>query len=113
MDIGKLDRKATIYSRTAGQDNYGSTTLTSATIAGYAWVKRINKKANAEMIGQGFPVIDKTYQFVSRYDTTTIKAGRYFTLSGDTNKYYINGVEEIGREQGLLLTVSTQESRSA
>lgn len=113
MNIGKLDRKATIYSRTAGRDIYGSTTLTNATIAGYAWVKRINKKSDSEKIGDAFPVIETNLQFVSRYDTTTIKAGRYFTLSGDSTKYYIKGIEEIGREQGLLLTVTTQISRSA
>jgi hypothetical protein len=112
MNIGKLDRKATIYSRTAGVDIYGSTTLTGDTIAGYAWVRRIDKKVDAEMIGAAYPVEQKTYEFISRYDATTLKMGRYFTLSGDTTKYQIEGIQEVGREEGMVLTVKTDQSRN-
>jgi hypothetical protein len=113
MNIGKLDRKATIYSRTAGVDYYGSTTLADEVVAGYAWLKRINKKAEAERLGAAFPVEEKTYQFVSRYDSSTIKMGRYFTFSGDSLRYHIEGIQELGRQEGMLLTVKTQSTRNA
>ena len=53
-----------------------------------------------------------TFEFVARYNETLWKAGRYFQIAQSTDKYWIRGVEEIGRKQGLKIYAEMQKDRS-
>lgn len=103
MNIGKLDTKVAVYERTLAQNDYGEMTAGSDTIDGYAWVKRINKKSTTSNKGPSIQIGENTYEFLTRYNSTTWYIGRYFKVVGFATKYWVRGVEEIGRKQGMMI----------
>ncbi len=113
MNIGKLDRYVGVYSRSTSQDSFGSINVPgSPVLIDNAWVKKIQKKS--EMVSQGGSnmINQNSFEFVARYNDTLWKAGFYFLISQDTNKYWIRGVEEIGRKEGMRIFVESENSRS-
>ena len=112
MNIGKLDRYVGVYERSRNQDSFGSINHTSTSLVDNAWVRKLQKKS--EMINQGGSnmINHNTFEFVARYNETLWKAGRYFQIAQSTDKYWIRGVEEIGRKQGLKIYAEMQKDRS-
>lgn len=113
MNIGKLDRYVGVYSRNTSQDSFGSINVPGApSFVDNAWVRKLQKKS--EMINQGGSnmINENTFEFVARYNETLWKAGRYFQIAQSADKYWIRGVEEIGRKQGLKIYAEMQKDRS-
>lgn len=103
MNIGKLDTKVAVYERTLAQNDYGEMTAGSDTIDGYAWVKRINKKSTTDNKGASIQIGENSYEFLTRYNSSIWFIGRYFQIVGESTKYWVRGVEEIGRKEGMMI----------
>lgn len=113
MNIGKLDRYVGVYSRSTSQDAFGSINVPgAASLIDNAWVRKVHKKSEMVSEGGSNMINQNSFEFVARYNTTLWKAGYYFLISQDTNKYWIRGVEEIGRKEGLRIFVEMEKSRS-
>jgi len=111
MNIGILDIQLRIYSVGDTKDDFGSVILGSPTAIGVVWAKRIPKKSFMTTEAQSSMINQNNFEFITRYDLT-VKAGRYFIIEGHTEKYYIRGVEEIGRKEGLKIYAESKLSRS-
>ena len=103
MNIGSLDTKVAVYERTLAQNDYGEMTAGSDAIDGYAWVKRINKKSTTDNKGVSIQIGENSYEFLTRYNSDIWFIGRYFQIVGESTKYWVRGVEEIGRKQGMMI----------
>ena len=59
--------------------------------------------------------IGRLDRYVGVYSRSTSQdsfAGYYFQISQDSNKYWIRGVEEIGRKEGMRIFAESENSRS-
>lgn len=112
MNIGKLDTYVGVYGTNGVVDAYGSYKTTSSDFIDNAWVKKIPKKSFMTTEAKSSMVNESSFEFMTRYNETLFKAGYYFLISGSSIKYYIRGVEEIGRKEGMKLFVESKVSRN-
>tara|TARA_R100000388_G_scaffold39921_2_gene30817 strand:+ start:3506 stop:3847 length:342 start_codon:yes stop_codon:yes gene_type:complete len=112
MNIGTLDKLLGIYKVEDTKDDFGSVTLSaSPTFLGMVYAREIPKKSFMTTEAQSSMINKNTFEFIARYDDI-VKAGRYFLIGGETAiKYYIRGVEEIGRKKGMKIYAESKISR--
>lgn len=113
MNIGRLDTLVRVYRRVNTQSDFGDRAVdnSSPLVVADAWVKEIPMKSN--MVDQaGSIMINKnTFEFKARYNPNLWAAGRYFIISQDSRKYWIRGVQEIGRKEGMRIFADSEQSR--
>lgn len=113
MNIGKLDRQVTVFTRGKTQTDFGSYKIATGTSLGVAWVRKLPKKSDMTSKGGSVMINENMLEFTARYNTSLWKAGHYFTISGnDNDKYWVRGVEEIGRGIGFKIKAELDKSRS-
>ena len=112
MNIGKLDTYVGVYGTNGAVDAYGSYKTTTSNFIDNAWLKKIPKKSFMTTEAKSSMVNENTFEFMARYNESLFKPGYYFQISGSTIKYYIRGVEEVGRKEGMKLYVESKVSRS-
>ncbi len=103
MNIGALDTYVAVYSTNRVADGFGSYKFTDANFIDNCWLKKIPIKSFMKSEAESSRVNENTFEFIARYNTQLIRAGYYFIISGSSTKYYIKGVEEIGRREGLKI----------
>ncbi len=114
MNIGRLDRLVGIYSRAISQNEFGAYDVNESapTFLDNAWVKKIPKKSDIVEQGGSIMINQNSFEFVARYNETLWKPGYYFQIAQSNEKYWIRGVEEIGRKEGMRIFAEYEKSRS-
>ena len=105
MLIGKLDRKITIKQASFVKDSYGEAIPTVSTLAS-VWAKIDYKKGDSGYDADNFKGTDKAEATIRHRSDVTISPKNYIEYDG--KDWYIRNVQEIGRREGLLLTLEAK-----
>ena len=107
MNIGRLDRPIQIIKTSATQNTYGEKTLsTGTTTNAFARIEESRGKNtfDAEALVNAVPT-KMTIRWTDDIDVSPLYyiSVQRMGVTGGTNTYIINSIEEIGRREGLVL----------